>query len=132
MASHMSRTIEEQKKLHRVCGIVERFCQNYTVKRRSPGIRSDLFNIFDLLAMHPETGIIGIQCCGPDYATHYRKITEEHSDKALLWLSCGRGRTSIEIWSWRFLLVKRGGKRRTWQARIKRITYDDFKGKYAA
>lgn len=132
MASHMERTIREQKDLGRICGIVERFCHNLAAKRRSPGIRSDLFNIFDLLAMSPHEGIIGIQVCGPDYAQHYRKITEDHADKAIMWLSAGRGRTHIEIWAWRYLLKHKGGKMRLWTPKIKKIKYDDFKGHYEA
>lgn len=127
----MSRTIAEQGKYNRVCGrdlIVERFIHN----RKVGGHRCDLLGLFDLLALSPREGIIGIQVCGPDFSEHYRKITEEKADNALLWLSCGRGRTKIEIWSWRKLLVKRGGKQRTWQARVKRISYNDLKGKYTA
>jgi hypothetical protein len=89
-----------------------------------------LLQIFDLLSFSPQEGVIGIQVCGPDFSSHYRKITEEKTDNALIWLSSGRGRTKIEIWSWRKLLVKRGGKLRTWQPRIKRISYTDFKGHY--
>lgn len=129
MPSHMQRTIKEQKDMGRICGIVERFIHNRKVGH---GIRSDLFNIFDLLSIHPEQGVIGIQVCGPDFAQHYKKITEEHADKALLWLAAGRGRTKIEIWAWRYLLVKRGGKQRRWQSKVKRISYQDFKGKYTA
>lgn len=129
MPSHMTRTIKEQERLGRICGIVERFCHNRKV---GPGIRSDLYNIFDLLSMHPRQGIIGIQCCGSDFSAHYRKITEEHADKALIWLSSGRGRTHIEIWAWRKILKKKGGKQRIWSPRIKRISYADFKGRYRA
>ncbi len=131
MLSHMSRTIAEQGKYNRVCGrdlIVERFIHN----RKVGGHRSDLLGLFDLLALSPREGIIGIQVCGPDFSEHYKKITIEKADNALLWLSCGRGRTKIEIWSWRKLLVKRGGKQRKWQARVKQINYNDLKGKYTA
>jgi hypothetical protein len=129
MGSNMQRTITEQKKLGRVCGIVERFCHN---RKTQPGHRSDLYNIFDVLAMHPRQGIIGIQCCGLDFSAHYRKITEEYADNALCWLASGRGRTHIEIWSWRKILKKRGGKLRIWSPRIKRISYNDLKGYYRA
>lgn len=132
MTSHMQRTIAEMKKLQRVYGIVERFIHNYSAHKKSPGIRSDLFNIFDLLAMHPRQGIIGIQVCGPDFSSHYKKITQEHADKAIMWLAAGRGRSKIEIWSWRKVLKKRGGKQRIWSPRVKKISYQDFKGHYRA
>ena len=126
MTSHLQRTIKEQKALNRICGIVERFCHNNKV---GPGIRSDLFGLFDLVAMHPRQGIIGIQACGNDFAAHYRKITETNAENAIMWLASGQGRTHIEIWSWRKILKQRGGKQRVWSSRVRRITYNDFKGK---
>lgn len=129
MVSHMQRTIKEQKARNRLCDICERFIHN---KKIPPGFRSDLFGLFDLISISPSQGIIGVQVCGSDYAAHYRKITEQNYNNALLWLSSGRGRTHIEIWAWRKVLKKRGGKLRIWKPRIKRITYEDFKGKYIA
>lgn len=120
-------TLREQKALQRSCGITQKLIHN---KKVPDGVRSDLFGIFDLIAMSPRQGIIGIQVCGPDFTDHYRKITEERADNALLWLASGRGRTRIEIWSWRKILKKRGSKERVWSPRIKRISYGDFKGKY--
>lgn len=120
-------TASEQRRLQRICGLTKRLIHNEKAPR---GIRSDLFGLFDLMAMNPKQGVIGIQVCGPDFSSHYRKITEDNADKALLWLSAGRGRTKIEIWSWRKILEKRGGKKRLWSPRIKRISYADFKGKY--
>ena len=120
-------TAKEQKNLKRICGLTKRLIHN---DNAPPGVRSDLFGLFDLIAMNPQDGIIGIQVCGPDFSAHYKKITEEKADSALLWLSSGRGRTKIEIWSWRHLVKERGKKARHWVPRIKKICYDDFKGKY--
>lgn len=111
--SPLERTIKEQKKLNRTCGIVERFIHNNKVP---PGVRSDLFGMFDLVSMGKDQGIIGVQACGKDYGSHLKKITQEKKNNAKLWLSCGG---KIEIWSWRKL--KSG-----WQPRIKSIGYDDF------
>lgn len=119
--SHLQRTTKEQKNMGREYGIVERFCHNVRV---GPGIRSDLFDIFDVVAMKRGQGIIGVQVCGDDFAAHYRKITIEKADKALMWLDCGG---KIEIWSWRKLLVKRGGKARRWFSKVVQITHRDFK-----
>lgn len=121
-------TLNEQKNLLRQCGVVEKFIHN----KKVPGVRSDLFGIFDLVAIDPEKGIIGIQSCGGDFASHYRKITEQKAEMAIKWLSAGRGRTKIEIWAWRKVVEKRGAKKKIWSPRIKEITYDDFKGKYRA
>lgn len=118
-------TAKEQNDLQRICGITKRLIHN---NNAPPGVRSDLFGLFDLIAMNPRQGVIGIQVCGPDFSSHYKKITQEKADSALLWLSAGRGNTKIEIWSWRKILEKSGGKKRIWKPRIKRISYQDFKG----
>lgn len=120
----MQRTIKEMKERGRKCGIVERFIHNRHVGR---GIRSDLFGLFDLVAMAPKEGIIGIQVCGRDFAPHYRKITEDLAETAIMWMNSGG---HIEIWSWRLLLIKRGGKKKKYQPRVHKIIYEDFKCKY--
>jgi hypothetical protein len=48
----------------------------------------------------------------------------ECREKAILWLECG-GR--IQVYGWRKLLKKRGGKQKIWVPRIKEITLEDFK-----
>lgn len=106
-----------------MCGIVERFVSNFAAQKRRPGIRSDLFSIFDLVAISPAEGIIGIQSCGADFSAHYKKITIEHRHNALMWLSSGG---KIELWGWRLLVEKRGSKRRKWMPRIIAITEKDL------
>lgn len=118
--SPMQRTLREQKKLGRDYGIVERFIHN---KRIGPGIRSDLYGLFDVLCMSRTEGIIGIQCCGADFAAHYRKVTVDKAQAALTWLDSGG---KIEIWSWRWVKEFRGAKRQICKPRVKKITYDDF------
>lgn len=119
MSSPLQRTKKEQiETLGRSCDVVERFVYN-----RGHGYRSDLFGLFDLVSMNPGEGIIGIQCCAADFSAHYKKITIEKRDKALEWLdSDGK----IELWSWRKLKVKRGGKAVRWTPRIVKITREDF------
>lgn len=123
--SPMQRTLREQKKLGREYGIVERFVHNNRVGR---GIRSDLFGIFDVVAMGRDAGIIGIQCCGADFAAHYKKITADKAQVALTWLDSGG---KIEIWSWRWVKEFRGAKRQICKPRVKKITYSDFENTYA-
>lgn len=84
------------------------------------GIRKDLFNVIDIVAMG-ENSIIGIQSCGQSFAEHDRKILSEPN--ALKWLECG-GR--LILIGWRKVLKKRGGKLRVWSPRIKEYSAEDF------
>jgi len=118
--SPTQRTLERLKFMNRKCGIVERFIHNRMVKG---GIRSDLFGIFDIVALCPEGGIVGVQSCGDDYAAHFKKITVKKADNAVDWLNAGG---KIELWSWRKVKEKRGGKRMIWQPRIAEITIADI------
>ena len=114
------RTIRELKNLGRRCGIVERFLSNVNVH----GIRSDLFGIIDIIALDPERGVVGIQSCGNDFSGHYRKITQERYQETLDWLETPGAR--LELWAWRKVKVKRGGKAMRWEPRVKEITLADL------
>lgn len=81
---------------------------NHWAKRRI-----DLFNIIDVLVL--DNGFLGIQVCGSDYSSHRKKIMEEESENTRAWLESG-GR--LEIWGWRQLKIKRGGKAKKWVPRI--------------
>jgi len=118
--SPTQRTLRELRNQGRICGIVERFNQ-YVGPH---GIRQDLFGFIDLIALCPERGIIGVQCCGQTgHKSHLVKITEERTEEALAWLECGG---KIELWSWRKVKLKRGGKALRWQPRIEEITREHF------
>lgn len=121
--SSMQLMLRELRRQNRKHGIVERFVHN----RKPGGIRSDLFGIFDLIALGPGRQIVGIQTCKEDFSAHYRKITELNVDNAVDWMICGG---KIELWDWRKLKVKRGGKATRWYPRVKYIGWDDLKGKY--
>ena len=118
--SPTQRTIRELRNQGRLCGIVERFISNTSFGH---GIRSDLFHIFDIVALDSARGIIGIQTCGSDFAAHLRKMTEEYGGNTIEWLKCGG---VAELWSWRKCSYKRGGKLKVWKHRIKEITLEDF------
>jgi hypothetical protein len=109
MTSHLQRTTKELKKNGWPYWKVE-YWNGFA------GKRIDLFNIIDLLAINPEVSTIGIQVCGTDFQEHIRKITETHIDNSILWLSVPFNR--LELWGWRRLLAKRGGKRKIWKPRI--------------
>jgi hypothetical protein len=103
------------------CAIVER----YNAHVGPHGIRQDMFGIIDVLALDPERGVLGIQCCaGSGFNAHLKKITVEHYQETLDWLSTPG--TSLFIWAWRKVKVKRGGKAMTWQPRVKEITKEDL------
>ena len=85
------------------------------------GKKVDLFNIIDVIALYTDVGICGIQCCGADFAEHDRKILASPYSKE--WLeSFG----ILEVWVWRKVLKKKGGKLKIWDVKIKRYTLDDF------
>ncbi len=116
------RTIRELKNNGRVCAIVEKWNPHVGPH----GIRQDLFGIIDVLALDPQTGVVGIQCCGGSgYQPHLRKICSERAEESLAWLSTPG--TGLELWCWRKVKLRRGGKAVVWRPRIKNITQEDIR-----
>jgi len=113
------RTLRELKDHGRTCGIVEKF--NPHVGKF--GIRQDLFGFIDIIALDTDRGIIGIQSCGQSFSAHLKKIVEERNQEAYEWIRCGG---KVELWGWRKLKLKRGGKAMRWKPRIKEITIADL------
>ena len=105
--SPMMRTKSELKKYGIPHGIVER----WIARARK---RVDLFGIIDLIAL--DNGVVGVQVCGSDFAPHKKKIMEEEKENTLKWLSQKGAR--LEVWGWRKLKKKRGGKAMYWSPRI--------------
>ena len=68
--------------------------------------------------------IIGNQASGADLALVEKIINSECSEFAIEWLKCNG---FIEVWGWRKLKLKRGGKAMRWVPRIKEITLGDFR-----
>ena len=118
--SPTQRTIRELKNNGRVCAIVEKWNPHVGLH----GIRQDLFGIIDVLALDPERGVVGVQCCSGSMASHYRKITEERIQETMDWLQTPG--TALEIWSWRKVRAKRGGKAKVWRPKIKEVTLEDL------
>ena len=118
--SPTQRTLRELRGQGRIVGTVERW--NPYVG--SHGIRQDLFGFIDLIALDRDRGIVGIQSCGQSYAAHERKILDsECTENVVEWLRCGG---KLELWGWRKLLVKRGGKAMRWTPRVREFTLGDF------
>ena len=81
-------------------------------------VRQDLLRIIDVLVLDGKK-LRGIQCCGSDLQPHIRKITQEYREQARQWLMAAG--TTLEIWSWRKLKKKRGGKARVWKLKVVKI-----------
>lgn len=77
------------------------------------GKNIDLFHIIDLIAL--DDGILGIQVCGSDFKAHVEKIMHEHKGYTTAWLRNGG---KLQIWGWRKIKKKRGGKAMVWKPRI--------------
>ena len=119
--SPTQRTLREQRNQGRRCAIVEKW-NAYAGKC---GLHFDMFGIIDVIALDPERGVIGVQSCGNSFAAHYRKITIEKYQETLDWLQTPG--TALELWAWRKVKKKRGGKQMVWRPRIKEITLEDLK-----
>jgi hypothetical protein len=117
--SPTQRTLKALREKEYRVGIVERFIGPLN-------IRVDLFHILDLIAIRPGE-ILGVQSCGQSFSEHHRKLTQEHPDACLDWLEAGG---KLELWGWRKLKVKRGGKAMVWTPRIQVYTAGDFSASY--
>jgi len=84
------------------------------------GIRRDAFGFIDIIAIDTDA-IVAVQACGADKKSHREKVIA--SDYSLPWLKAGG---KIELWSWRKLVVKRGGKAMRWTPDIQQITLEDY------
>lgn len=113
MNTPTSRTLQELKKQKIPCQVVERF--NPYAK-----VRVDLFGIIDIVYLN--NGIVGIQATsGSNHSARKEKILA--SKLAKEWIISGG---KIEIWSWRKLKLKKGGKVFRWTPRIEEIKLEDF------
>jgi len=114
--SNTQRTLRALKQQGYISGIVERF-NPYAGEF---GKRIDLFGFIDIISIKP-IGICAVQSCGSDFRKHDKKILE--NEYAPEWIKAGG---SIELWGWRKVKKKRGGKQMMWEPRVKIYTMDDF------
>ncbi len=120
MSIAVQRTMRELRGQGIICEVVQHWNPH-------GGNRHDLYGILDVQALDKKRGVIGIQCCLSDYMEHYRKFTEgDLVQNCIDWLETPG--TVLEIWSWRRLKIKRGGKAVRWTPRIVEITMKDFGG----
>jgi hypothetical protein len=85
--------------------------------------RVDLFGFIDIISLDPSRGIVGVQSCGSSFAQHITTIVETRAIEAREWLLSGG---KIEVWGWRKVKAKRGGKAMIWSPRVREITLEDF------
>lgn len=115
--SPTQRTLRELRGQGKICGIVEKFNRF----AGAHGIRQDLFGFIDIIALDRHEGIIGIQSTGSGFAEHKRKLLEQRNDECVEWLRCGG---KVQLWGWRKVKLKRGGKAERWMPRVLDITID--------
>lgn len=104
-----------------ICAVVEK----WNAFAGEHGKRIDLFGIIDILVLDPEKGFIGIEACGQDFQAHIRKMMDERPQDCINWLSTPGGH--LELWGWRKIKMKRGGKGKIWAPRFKVFTLEEFK-----
>ena len=111
--SPTQRALAHCKKQGWVAGITEHWNQY-------AHIRQDLFGFIDLVVLRGE--LLAVQVTsGSNVAARVTKIKAEPRAKA--WLQCGG---VIEVWGYRKVKVKRGGKAVRWELRVVPITLEDF------
>ena len=111
------RTIRELKNRGQVCAIVEKW-------NAYAGIRQDMFGIIDIIALDPVRGVIGVQSTGQAFSEHYKKLTQEKAQQTMDWLNTPG--TVLELWGWRKIKAKKGGKAEIWAPRLAVITLADL------
>lgn len=84
------------------------------------GTRRDLFGFIDIIAIDTDA-IVAIQACTQTGKAHREKILD--CEYSLAWLKTGN---KIELWVWRKIKVKRGGKAVRWTPKIENITVEDY------
>lgn len=84
------------------------------------GTRRDAFGYIDILAIDTDA-IVAIQACTQSGKKHREAILDNEYARA--WLKAGG---KIELYVWRKIKVKRGGKRLRWIPKIIEIKMEDF------
>lgn len=121
--SPTQRTLRALRDQGMRCGIVER----YVAKAGPYGKKFDLFGIIDIICLDPVRGVIGVQSTGTGFRDHFLKMTEEHGQETLDWIRTPG--TVLQLWGWRKVKVKRGGKAMVYEPRIHEFTEADVLGK---
>jgi hypothetical protein len=118
--SPATRTLSKLRSDGWMADICERFIT--AGANRSFGNRKDLFNLFDIVAMRPDDGIMGVQCFTTAWTEHELKMSD-NAVAVRTWLNSGG---LIQLWGWRKLKLRRGSKAIRWTPKVKQMwMYDD-------
>ncbi len=110
-----ARTLQRLRSDGWLCQVVERWCPH---SRR----RIDLFQIIDVLAVR-DNATLGVQATTMTHrADHLAKI--KTAPGAAAWLKGGV--RQLQLWAWRRLKTRRGGKAIRWTPAITAITEGDL------
>lgn len=91
-------------------------------KRKSPGVRKDLFEFIDIVAMRPDFGIVAVQTTSQgEKARHLAKISTIPAAKT--WLE-SKGR--ILLYTWAKKPKKPDSKQLVWTAQVQEVTLSLF------
>ena len=109
--SHTERTLAHYRARGYRCAITEKW-------NSGAGRRQDLFGFIDIIGLHPDRGIVGIQSCGgdSDFRGHVRKLMQDRAHYCVDWLQAGG---KIDLLGWR----KIG---RVYKPRFREFTINDF------
>lgn len=119
--SPTQRTLKAMREQGRIVDVCERWVVN--PKHPGGGFRKDLFGFIDLIVLDPEQGIIAIQSCGQSFKAHIDKIMDSECTQYVIeFLKCRSAH--LELWGWRKVKLKRGGKAMRWKPRIADFYYD--------
>ena len=113
--SPTQRTLAALRDRGIICDIVER----YNAYAGPFGRHNDFLGFADIIGCVPGGGILAVQSCGQSFSEHLKKLREEAGDNCLAWLQSGG---HIELWSWRKVKLKRGGKAMRWSPRVLVVT----------
>lgn len=108
MSSPTSRALKDARQLGWTAAVVERWNQYARV-------RQDLFGFIDILCVHPELGVLGIQACADgSHAARRDKILAHENLPTVL-----RAGIKVEVWSYGLRGAR--GKRKLWELRREEI-----------
>jgi len=106
------------------------------VERRSPprpgmpwGQTHDYLGCVDIVAIGPDE-TLAVQSCGSSFSAHLKKLTIDCAHEVREWLrgacrKCGEPMRRLELWGWRKVKAKRGGRLMVWRPRVQEITLED-------
>ena len=116
MTSPTQRTLKALRAQGLECAIVEKWNMHARRGDGKRGIRQDMFGIIDIVALDHERGVVGVQSTGTDFAGHMKKLKGERLRSCIEWLSTPGAH--LELWGWRKVKVKRGGKAMKYEPRV--------------